>query len=473
MTTRDRSAAAGVSGLRSGTIGVTGMVFMAVAATAPLTAMTSNLSLSIGFGVGGGTVGLLLLVGALLAVFAVGYLVLARYVTNAGAYYAFVEFGLGRAAGAAAAFVATLAYNLASAGMVAASGYFTALAVSSVTGIELPWYGYAVVALLVTYVLGIRGVELATLVTTTVSVLQFAIILVLGVAVLVQRPEGWSADVLSPGEVFGGNVALTLVFCLLSFAGFEASAVYGEEARAPRKSVRIATYSALALLLAVFTFSTWSIDAAFADARAVAATDPGALVPHTADLYLGPWTGTALSALVAISFLAAAVAFHNLATRYMFALGRAGLLPASLAGVSSRWGTPHVGVHVQVVVSVVLLGAFVLADADLFGTLFPAISGITSLSLVALMLGCCGSVIVAAVRGTVTEPRWQTIAAPSIAGAGLLVVLWVIATHYSLVTGSDALVIALMPAAPVLAGLYGALAARRGRRTSDVLELDA
>jgi hypothetical protein len=131
----------------------------------------------------------------------------------------------------------------------------------------------------------------------------------------------------------------------------------------------------------------------------------------------------------------------------------------ALARVSQRRGTPHVGVHVQVVLSVLVLAPFVLTGADVLGNLFPAIAGIFSLSLVAMMIGCCGSVVVAAVRGKVTESRWQTIVAPAIAGAGLLLVMVIIASSYSLVTGSDALVIALTPAIPVLAALYGALAA--------------
>lgn len=440
------------------------MIFMVVAATAPLTAMSSNISLSLGVGTGPAVVLVMILTSLLLAVFAVGYLVLSRYVTSAGAYQAFVTFGLGRGAGGSVAFVATLAYSLAAGGMVAATGYFGGLAVSSLTGVELPWWLYSVGALLITVALGIRGVEIAQRVTTAVSLLQFGIIALLAVAVLLQRPEGWAnPETLSPAVGFGPGLALTLVFCLLSFAGFEATAAYGEETDAPRRSITTATYGALGLLLAVFVLGTWTLVAAFEDVRAVAADDPGAMVLLAADRYLGPWSGPLLSVLIAVSFLAAAVAFYNLAIRYLFALGRDGMLPRVLARTHRRYQTPYVGCVVVAVVGVVMLVPFALVGADPIINLFPAVSGITSISLVGMMTGCCLSVLVGRARGTVTGSWWSTALAPGLAACGLLAALAVIVTHYSEVTGSGSPVIGAMPAVVLVAGVAGALAARRNR----------
>lgn len=452
--------------LRKGAVGAPGMVFMVVAATAPLTAMSSNISLSLGMGVGPAVVLVMILTGVLLAVFSAGYLVLARHVTCAGAYQAFVAFGLGRGAGGSVAFVATLAYTLAAGGMVAAAGYFTGLAVSSVTGVDLPWWLFSVGALAVTVALGLRGVEIAQRVTTTVSVLQFGIIGLLALAVLVERPGAWAnSAMLSPAAGFGPGLALTLVFCLLSFGGFEATAAYGEETHAPSRSITLATYAALGLLLGVFVLGTWTLVAAFDDVAAAAAADPGSLVVQAADRYLGPWSGPLLGVLIAISFLAAAVAFHNLAIRYLFALGRDGLLPRALARTHGRYQTPYVGCVVVGVVAVVLLVPFALAGADPLVNLFPAVSGITSISLVAMMAGCCVSLLAARARGIVTGSPWSTVVAPVLAGLGLLAALFLIVVNYEEVTGSDSPVIASMPVVVVLAAVAGAAAARvSGRR---------
>ena len=67
------------------------MVFMVIACTAPLTAMASNVSLSLVAGAGVGTLGWLVAVGVLLAVFTSGYVALGRKVVSAGAYHAYVS----------------------------------------------------------------------------------------------------------------------------------------------------------------------------------------------------------------------------------------------------------------------------------------------------------------------------------------------------------------------------------------------
>jgi hypothetical protein len=53
-----------------------------------------------------------LVVAVILALFATGYMAMARRITNAGAFYAFIARGLGRIPGTAAALVALAAYSL-------------------------------------------------------------------------------------------------------------------------------------------------------------------------------------------------------------------------------------------------------------------------------------------------------------------------------------------------------------------------
>lgn len=450
------AATTDVPHLRRGSVTTPGMIVLVVAATAPLTALSSNISISMGLGAGTETVGYLVLVGALLALFAVGYLVLSRYVIEPSAFAAFVTFGLGHRLGSAAAFVAALAYGLASTAMVAATGYFAELTLSSYLDYSPPWYALSTVALAVVAVLGVRGLDIAQWVTALLCTAQFVIIVLLFVAVLVQRPaSAWSPDGLLPTHPFSGAAALTLVFCLVCFGGYEATAVYGEEAKAPRHSIRRATYGALGLLLVIFALGTWTLKAAHDDVVAVATADAGALVPATAETYLGAWAGPVLSVMVAFSFLGAAIALHNMGSRYLFAMGRSGRLPRVLGTVHPQHETPMIGTAVLIALTALVLGVFASLGADPLTNLFPAVSGITSLSLVTLMLGCCISVIVAKLRGHVTEGPWQTIAAPALTAAGLVVVIAAIAGNYATVTGSDSPVIAWMPIVPALVAVYG------------------
>jgi hypothetical protein len=115
---------------------------------------------------------------------------------------------------------------------------------------------------------------------------------------------------------------------------------------------------------------------------------------------------------------------------------------------------------VVTVVAVALLTPFVVLGADPLVNLFPAVSGITSISLIGMMTGCCVSVAVARVRGAVEGSAWSTLAAPAVAGSGLLAVLVLIVANYAEVTGSDSPVIAAMPVVVLLTAVAGAVAAR-------------
>lgn len=447
--------------LRAGSIGVGGMVFMVVAATAPLTALASNFALSIGAGAGIGTLGWILVVAALLFVFTSGYVVLSQHVVNAGAYSAFLGYGLGRSVGAATAFIAGIAYNLAAVAMFAASGFFAKSALDPVLGVEIGWYWYALVAILIVWAIGYFGVSIASRVTTAICVAQFLLVGILIVAIMLQRSDSYSLAGLSPSAMLNGNFAMTLVFCMLSFAAYEAAAVYGEECDTPAKSVRTATYLALALLVSLFFLATWSLIAAFDDVESLAAADPGAMVTMAANQYVAPWAGALLAYVIVVSFLAAAVAFHNMAARYHFSLSRAGILPAAFSRTHRRTGTPANATHLQIGLSLLIVIPFAAAGLDPFLNLFPAVSGVTSLGGLYVMTGCCVSVVVASFRGKVTGSLWATRIAPTIAGAGLLTIATIIVTNYREVTGSDSLIIDAMPLLLVIGAAYGVYAIRR------------
>ena len=97
--------------LRKNSLGVGAITFLVVSAAAPLTAVAGGVPLSMLLGNGAGIPLTFGLVTALLLVFAVGYLAMARHVRNAGAFYAYTSRGLGGLMGGAAALIAIVSYN--------------------------------------------------------------------------------------------------------------------------------------------------------------------------------------------------------------------------------------------------------------------------------------------------------------------------------------------------------------------------
>lgn len=441
---------------------------MVVAFAAPLTAMASNLSLSLGLGVGVGTLGWILIVGLLLAAFTAGYAVMARTVVSAGAYFAYIGHGLGRKAGAAAAMAAFVSYNLASAAMVAAAGYFAQNTVSSLIDLDIAWPLYSTAALAIMVTVSYIGIGIASKLTMIVSLLQFILLAVLTLKVFTDRPQGFTLEGFEPDALHGPGLSLTVVFLLLAFGGYEAAAAYGEECSAPERKIKQATFLGLGLLLFIFLISTWTLIAAFDDVRSIASADPASLLSLATAQHLGAAMSNLVTMTVAVSFLAAAVAIHNMAARYGFALGRAGLLPHRLAQIHPRHGTPHVAIGVQIFTTILVLAPFVILGADPIVNLFPIVSGVTALAMVGLLAACSLSVIVASFRGTVTGTVASTRILPTIALMGFLIVGGLIIFRYKEVTGSDSHLIAATPLVLVIGALIGVAATRRVSGTLSV-----
>ena len=108
---QDINSGAGLNQLRKNSLGVGAVTFLVISAAAPLTAVAGGVPISMLLGNGNGIAGSFLLVTAILLIFAVGYVAMARHVTNAGAFYAFAARGLGGRFGGASALIAILSYN--------------------------------------------------------------------------------------------------------------------------------------------------------------------------------------------------------------------------------------------------------------------------------------------------------------------------------------------------------------------------
>ena len=124
--------------LKPNAVGLGGVVFMAVATAAPITAMTGNVPVAVGFGNGTGAPAGYLFATVVLTIFAVGYVAMARYITAAGAFYGYISHGLGRVTGMASGLLATLAYIVFEAALVGIFSVFAQTTVNDQLGINVP-----------------------------------------------------------------------------------------------------------------------------------------------------------------------------------------------------------------------------------------------------------------------------------------------------------------------------------------------
>lgn len=86
----------GVQRLKPNAVGLIGVLFMAVATAAPITAMVGNVPIAVGSGNGAAAPAGYLIATIVLGLFAVGYAAMSKHITATGAFYGYISHGLGR-----------------------------------------------------------------------------------------------------------------------------------------------------------------------------------------------------------------------------------------------------------------------------------------------------------------------------------------------------------------------------------------
>jgi amino acid transporter len=93
----------------TGHLGSVAVVFMVVAAAAPLTVIGGNMPLAMGLGNGAGAPVGFVIAALVLLLFSIGFVTMTPYVPEAGAFFSYVTVGLGHRMGTGTAVVALIA----------------------------------------------------------------------------------------------------------------------------------------------------------------------------------------------------------------------------------------------------------------------------------------------------------------------------------------------------------------------------
>ncbi len=462
--------------LRPNTLGVAAIVFLVLAAVAPLTGIVVVASLAIALGNGGGAPASFFIVAIVLLFFAIGYAQMSKQLVNSGGFYAFVVKGLGRTGGLVAGLIATLGYNFFVVGTIGTSGFFMQVIIAQLTGLDISWIVWGLLSIVVCFLMARAGIDFSTKVLGVSLVLEVAILVVFDISVLVQT--GFDISAFSPEAVFSGSLPIGLLLAATAFLGFEATALFSEEARNPLKTVPRATYTAIIAIGLILGITTWAVVSAIGvqDAQQVALDHlaTGDLIFSLADSYLGPVLTVIMEILLLVSLFAAMLAFHNSATRYLYSLGRARVLPHALSRTRAN-GAPQIAGLVQASFAAIVALLFFIAGLDPILNLVPAMLGFGTLAVLVLQ-GLAALAIIVHFRRT-RDPRWwSTFIAPGIGFLGLVTIIVLAVVNFDVVAGSNELVIRLMPlllVAALIGGIiYGAYLKRSKPAVYDALATD-
>ncbi|MFL9683501.1 APC family permease [Streptomyces sp. KL110A] len=449
-------------------LGVSQIVFMVVAAAAPLGLVAGGVPLAFAVSGSPGMPLYFALSTVLLLVFAVGFTLMAGRVRDAGAFYAYVQAGLGRIPGLSAATLALFSYTLLLVGVNAYVGVATSNVVQRYADVGSPWWAWALLSLGLIAFLGYRDIELSAKVLGAVLVLESLLLLVMDLGVVGHGgAHGLTAEPVSPSIVGTGSLGLGVMFALFGFIGFEATAVFRNEAKDPDVTVPRATYAAILVIGAFYSVTVWAIvvgagvDAVVGAAQA----DPEGLVLTLTRSYVGSVWADAMQLLLITSQFACVLAFHNVVTRYQFALSRAGALPASLSVVHPRHRAPSTSSAVASAVAFVITLVVASLGLDPIGDLYTWFSGAATLGIVLLMAATSLAVVGFFRRADGRWSVWRTVVAPGVAFLGLACVVCLMVANFPLLVGTvtGAWVIGGLVALSAVAGAVQALVLRARR----------
>ena len=128
-----------VQRLKPNAVGLLGVLFMAVATAAPITAMVGNVPIAVGFGNGANAPAGYFVATIVLTLFAIGYAAMSKHITATGAFYGYISHGLGRVIGLGAGFLTALAYIVFEASIVGIFAFFGNDLFKSLFGVDVPW----------------------------------------------------------------------------------------------------------------------------------------------------------------------------------------------------------------------------------------------------------------------------------------------------------------------------------------------
>ncbi|CAB4646369.1 unannotated protein [freshwater metagenome] len=152
---------------------------------------------------------------------------------------------------------------------------------------------------------------------------------------------------------------------------------------------------------------------------------------------VGTWLGTLIGWLILTSLFAATVAFQNSASRYLFALGRGGVLPKSMAKVNGR-GAPQNASIITTALSVLVILYFQLNGLDPILNLFYWMSGLAVIAIVLVEILVSVAVIVFFSKHAEGEGVFTRLIAPLLGLVGLAFGLYLLMSRFALLAGTTA-----------------------------------
>ena len=449
--------------LQSKAVGLVGVLFLTVTGAAPMSAMLGNVPFAAGYGIGSHTPAAFLLATIVLTIFSVGYAAMAARVSTVGGFYSFISQGLGREIGMSAGITSLVCYSIFEASLYGLFAFFGNAWLKSHFGIDVGWLWLALVAVIGAGLLSYRDVKLSASILGVALIAEVAILAVFVLGVLFAKSgtnfTGESLNVLNVAtgvvaqkvgtvDIPAGAAAVGIFMAFWSWVGFEMAPNYAEESRDPKRIVPKSLYYSVIGLGLFYTLVSWCVVAAYpteGDMLAKAFGDSGNFFLSPLEQFVGTWAKEIMAILILTSSFACGMAFHNTASRYMYSLGREGVLPATLGDTHDSYKSPHKASMVQSI----LAALWILVFAFFNGTNDPnaqAYLGVYTLfavlgtGLLLVLQAVVSLAIISYFRKYGGGSTLTTLIAPAVSFVAQIILVWMLISNLSTLGGQTWLI---------------------------------
>jgi amino acid transporter len=455
VVSRDENTGDSVQRLKRSAVGTFGVIFMAVATAAPITAMVGNVPIAVGFGNGAHAPAGYIVATVVLGLFAIGYATMAKHITATGAFYGYISHGLGRVVGMASGLLITMAYIVFEASLIGIFAFFFQNLFESQLGLQVHWLIPALLMLALNCILTYFDVNLTAKVLGVFLITEIIMLSLGAIAVAVKGggPDGFAVGQIlnpvgafQPAAIAGASAGLGLFFAFWSWVGFESTAMYGEESKDPKRIIPRATMIAVLGVGIFYVIVSWMAVAGTGPKQAV---DLAQSADTSSEIFFGPvrstygeWAITLFNILLVTGSFACGMAFHNCASRYLYAMGREGLAPGlqnTLGATHHKHGSPHIASFVQTGISLVLILAFFFAGMDPYVHMYTLLAILGTMAIL-IVQSLCAFAVIAYFHFHKNHPssaHWfKTFTAPLLGGIGMLYVVYLLWEHKDAAAGA-------------------------------------
>src|SRR2546421_3832375 len=337
-----------VDELKGGSLSPSDAVAMAIAVLSPAMAMAYNTTFAASFS-GTSTPFAFLLGGLACLALAVVVMGSTRRMASAGYAYTYTSRSLGQGAGFLTGWLYFFGFFCFVPMTMSGVGGFTRDLIKTEWWHGMPngsWFVIFLIGMALLLFLAIYDIKLNARTQLLVGVVTVGVIVVLDLIVSAKGgAHGQAIGALGPGNTLKGGfqgIFYGLIFGVLSYIGFETSAVLGEETRNPRRAIPLSVIIAVTFAIVFYVWTTYVIAIGVGVDKAGSgkwAADP-TILADTAQRYSGHFLSVLISIAAILSAFVVCLACATAAARTMFAMGREATLPRWFGRTHRRFKTP-------------------------------------------------------------------------------------------------------------------------------------